>query len=258
MSHSKRAHPRALQPRTRAVASTLALLLPLFGCGGDAEPSAANGGLDAGGQDEPGECAFIEAVKQGEGTYYAADGSGNCGFPASPGDLLVGAMNTTDYAGSAVCGACAEVTGPQGSVRVRIVDRCPECAPGDIDLSPQAFEQLAPLKDGRVPIQWHYVPCEVSGGVVYHFKDGSNPWWVAVQVRNHRLPIEKLESRGADGAFHALTRLDYNYFVADSGLGEGPFTFRATDIEGQQLESADVPLLDNRDAPTSQQFPACL
>jgi len=74
----------------------------------------------------------------GEATYYTfADGSGNCGSPATPNDLMVGAMNHTDYAGSAACGACARIVGPQGTVDVRIVDRCPECPQGDIDLSPR-------------------------------------------------------------------------------------------------------------------------
>ncbi len=238
-------------------------LLSALACGDSAPGSDANDaaitnpGPDAT-MGPAGECKFVEKSMHGEGTYYAATGSGNCGFDPSPNDLLVGAMNQTDYATSAVCGACAEVTGPMGTARVRIVDRCPECKPGDIDLSPEAFELLAPLKDGRVPIDWHYAPCDVSGGIVFHFKDGSNPWWVAVQVRNHRLPIAKLEARGSNGQYQALSRAEYNYFIADGGLGMGPFDFRVTDVEGHVIESARVPLLDNQDAPTDQQFPECL
>jgi hypothetical protein len=33
------------------------------------------------------------AMHSGEGTYYGADGSGNCSFDAAPGDPLVAAMN---------------------------------------------------------------------------------------------------------------------------------------------------------------------
>src|SRR5688500_431718 len=88
-------------------------------------------------------CAGAEP-HEGEATYYDfADGSGNCGFPATPEDLMVAAMNHTDYAGSAACGACVRAVGPNGSVDVRIVDRCPECPAGDIDLSPEAFERIA-------------------------------------------------------------------------------------------------------------------
>ena len=137
----------------------------------------------------------------GEGTYYGATGGGNCSFPATPNDLNVGAMNQTDYAGSAVCGACAEVTGPRGTLRIRIVDRCPECQPGDIDLSESAFEAIADPIAGRVPITWQYVPCLVSGPIVYHFKEGSNQWWTAVQIRNHRHQVSNLEYRDGAGNF---------------------------------------------------------
>ncbi len=213
----------------------------------------------AGGGVAPGDVCGPEAhVYAGEATYYdEADGSGNCSFPATPGDLLVGAMNQADYAGSAACGACAAIAGPDGSVVVRIVDRCPECAPGDIDLSPQAFALVAPLEAGRVPIEWTYVPCETSGPIVYHFKDGSNEWWTAVQVRNHRHPIAELEYLGDDGEFHAVPRFEYNFFVEESGMGPGPFTFRVTDVTGAVVEDSGIPLLDDGDATGASQLAAC-
>ena len=77
--------------------------------------------------------------ESGEATYYDfADDSGNCGFPPSPGDLMVAAINTPQYAGSAACGSCAHVVGPRGEVTVRIVDGCPECPSGD--MSERAIE----------------------------------------------------------------------------------------------------------------------
>ena len=194
----------------------------------------------------------------GEATYYDfADGSGNCSFPATPDNLMVGAMNASDYADSAICGACVHIDGPQGSVEVRIVDQCPECAPGDIDLSPEAFALIAPIEDGRVPISWSVIPCAVDGPIVYHFKDGSNPWWTAVQIRNHRHAIAGFEFQDSQGDWVSVSRVDYNYFVADAGMGEGPLAFRVTDVAGNVLEDSDIPLLDDADAPGQAQFPAC-
>jgi expansin len=94
----------------------------------------------------------------GEATYYAADGTGSCGFKASPNDLNVAAMNKSQYAKS-WCGQCVLVTGPKGSVKVRIVDLCPGCAHGDLDLSEEAFTSIAALSAGRVKITWHVVAC---------------------------------------------------------------------------------------------------
>jgi expansin (peptidoglycan-binding protein) len=94
----------------------------------------------------------------GEATYYAADGTGACGFKASPSDLLVAAMNKSQYSKS-LCGQCVLVTGPKGSVKVRIVDLCPGCSHGDLDLSEEAFTTIASKSAGRVKITWHVVTC---------------------------------------------------------------------------------------------------
>jgi len=193
----------------------------------------------------------------GEGTYYSADGSGNCSFPASPDDLMVGAMNEVDYGDADLCGACVHIDGPRGAVQVRIVDRCPECQPGDIDLSPQAFSQIADLVAGRIPISWYTIPCPVTGPVVYHFKDGSSQWWTAVQVRNHRHAIARFEARSTSGEWVELGRERYNYFLAAAGLGPGPYTFRTTDVHGQSIEDSGIPGLTDADAPGASQFPPC-
>ncbi len=198
-------------------------------------------------------CAGAE-LRTGDVTYYDfADGSGNCGFPATPDDLMVGAMNHVDYAASASCGACVRI---EDTIVVRIVDQCPECPEGDIDLSPSAFAAIAPLETGRVAVSWQYVPCPVEGPVVYHFKEGSNPWWTAVQIRNHRNAIARLEVQQA-GAWVDVARVDYNYFVKEDGMGQGPLAFRITDIDGHTLEDADIPLLDGADAPGAAQLPGC-
>lgn len=202
-------------------------------------------------------CEPAPTERSGEGTYYDADGSGNCSFPPSPGDLMVAAMNETDYMGSAPCGACAHVVGPSGEVTVRIVDRCPECAPGDIDMSPQAFERVAALSAGRVDITWRYVPCEVTGPVAYHFKEGSNPWWTAVQVRNHRHAVARFEYLGDDGAYHEVPRLEYNYFVEAGGMGDGPYAFRITDVYGHVLEDSGIAFVEGGEVSGAGQFPPC-
>lgn len=194
----------------------------------------------------------------GEGTYYTeADGSGNCSFVATPQNLLVAAMNHTDYNDAALCGACIELSGPKGTVEVRIVDRCPECKSGDVDLSPQAFDQVADRAAGRVPISWRLVPCVVAGPIRYHFKDGSNQWWTAVQVRNHRHPIARFEVLGSSGAFEVVQRTSYNYFVDASGMGPGPYTFRVTDIYGQMITDSGIVHKENSEVSSSSQFPPC-
>ncbi len=193
-------------------------------------------------------------TRTGEGTYYAADGSGNCSFPATPANLMVAAMNNSDYANSIYCGGYVEVTGPKGTIQVRIVDRCPECAPGDLDLSQSAFALIANVVDGRVPISWRIVTPALSGPIRYQFKDGSNQWWTAVQIRNHRTMIFKVEYLTASG-FKNLERVSYNYFLDPTGMGPGPYTLRVTDIYGNTLTDSGIALVPNGEVPGSGQFP---
>lgn len=218
-------------------------------------------GTDSGGaRTDAGPPVACEAEPEhtGQATYYDfADGSGNCMFPATPSDPWVAAMNHPDYADSTACGSCAHIVGPSGEATVRIVDRCPECPAGNIDLHPMAFAALADVALGRVAITWRYVPCDVTGPIVYHFKEGSNQWWTAVQVRNHRHAIARFEYRANDGSWREVTRLDYNFFVEAAGMGPGPYDFRVTDVRGNVLEDTGIPHVEAGDVPGAAQFPPC-
>jgi len=221
------------------------VLAVVTGCGGsESDP-------DPSGMCEP------ESDASGEASFYDATGEGNCSFDASPEDLLVGAMNDRDYGTADWCGGCVEVDGPDGSVTVRIVDRCPGCAPGDIDLSREAFGQIAPLSAGRVPITWREVPCNVSGSLGYHFQDGANAFYTAIQIRNHRYPIAALAARNADGSWRDLPRVDYNYFVADPGLGDGPYALQVTDQRGHVIVDEGIALGDAVERTGAAQLEVC-
>ncbi len=187
----------------------------------------------------------IGQEQQGIATYYDfADGSGACLFDATPHDLDVAALNAEQFDQAAHCGACARVEGPDGSVTVRLVDLCPECKAGHLDLSPSAFEKIAPLPHGRVDISWTLVSCSVSGPVAYKYKDGSNQWWTAVQIRNHRYPITKFEIDKGNG-FTELTRTEYNYFLDESGFGPDSVQVRITATNGQTLVDTLPPVQED-------------
>jgi expansin len=224
----------------------IVMLSALGGCGG------SDDGLPPGRS-----CEAAPAEASGEGTYYAATGAGNCSFDATPNDLMVAAMNAVDYGTADWCGACVEVDGPDGSVTVRIVDQCPECAHGDLDLSPEAFGMISPLAVGRIPITWRETPCTVTGPIAYHFKDGANAYWTAIQIRNHRYPIAKLEAQDPSGTYHDISRVEYNFFVEETGLGAGPYALRVTDTRGHVIEDEGVSLGDDVTRTGATQFPLC-
>ena len=207
---------------------------------------------------EPPACPRAPAVPvAGRATHYDADGTGSCSFDASA-DRRVAAIGAADYAKAAWCGACVEVAGPGGrTVVVRVVDRCPACKPGELDLSREAFAAIAPVEAGRVAISWRPVPCEVAGPIAYRFKEGSNASWTAIQVRNHRYPIASLEARDRAGRWRLLPRADYNYFVAAGGLAAGPLALRVTDARGQSIEDAALPIGAAATRAGAAQLPRC-
>ena len=200
---------------------------PLGGGGG-----ANDGGASPNGGEPPAGGTPFGVVQEGLATYYDATGAGNCSFDATPDDLDVAAMNEEQYDGAALCGGCALVKGVRGELLVRIVDRCPDCERGHIDLGREAFAKVADPEAGRVLVTWQLAPCAVQGNVSYRYMEGSSQYWTAIQVRNHRLPIAKLEIEKG-GTFVDVPRELYNYFVDGAGAGEGPLKVRITAIDGR-------------------------
>ncbi|WP_281365140.1 expansin EXLX1 family cellulose-binding protein [Phytohabitans houttuyneae] len=191
---------------------------------------------------------------RGKATFYdAGDGDGACLFgPAD--DLMIGAMNQTDYEASKACGAYVLVRATNGaSVTVRITNLCPlPCAPGQIDLSPQAFAKLADPKRGEVPITWKLLSPSISNTISIRYKTGSSEWWCGIQAIGHRNPVARLEVRTNTG-WHRLPRTDYNHFLSSNGSGCGG-AIRITDVYGERLTINGIALRPDEAQPTRVQF----
>lgn len=197
-------------------------------------------------------------VHTGEATFYGGGYEGGCAMldPVST-DHWITAMNIFDYNTAELAGAYLEVTGELGTIHVLVTDLLPEGKKGDLDLYVDAFPLIAPAEKGRVPVSWKIIPLDTAENapMQYRYKEGSSPYWCGVQVLNHRYPIETLEVLNADGTFTALPRQNYNYFLAESGLGEGPFTFRITDIYGQSVIDENIPFTPDETQTGSAQLP---
>ncbi|WP_247194836.1 expansin EXLX1 family cellulose-binding protein [Streptomyces scabiei] len=174
-------------------------------------------------------------------------------FGPSP-DMMIAAMNTTDYETSRACGAYVLVRAGNGkSITVRITNECPlPCAPGQIDLSQQAFAKLADLKVGRLPITWSLVSPSSIGTMSIRYKTGSSVYWCGIQVIGHRNPVARLEV-STGGGWRQLSRTSFNYFVSADGSGCGK-AIRVTDIYGEQLTVSGLAVRPNVVQPTQVQF----
>lgn len=165
-----------------------------------------------------------------------------CGLPCSDGDLWV-AINERDFRDSRLCSSCMYVEGPLGEITVELIENCGgACVDGEIELSRSAFEAIADLEEGRADVRWKLVPCERSGPISFSYEPDSHEWWAGIQVRNPALPVASLSIRytGEDGWIE-LERDGWNHFPISADLGDGPFDFIVTAIDGQELREKGIP-----------------
>ncbi|KAI8880010.1 hypothetical protein K501DRAFT_192293 [Backusella circina FSU 941] len=87
----------------------------------------------------------------GSATFYNV-GLGFCGQTNDSSEMV--AALSSEFMSHDYCGKFVTIQGEKGSVTVKVVDSCPGCAKGDIDLSEAAFKKLAALNDGRIPVTW--------------------------------------------------------------------------------------------------------
>ncbi len=195
-------------------------------------------------------------IFNGTSTFYFATSIGNCSFPIPDTPAMTVALNPFQYDTAATCGACILVTSVKGSVTLSVEDRCPSCAINNMDISDDAKVFLTNV-DTPVNVQWHYTGCPVTGGLKFYFSSGSNPFYTEVQIRNHRYAVKKVEYDNGS-QFVELPRADYNYFIASLGLGNGPYTFRVTDVLDDVITESGIPLLTDSNINGTQQFPLCI
>ncbi|KAK7685468.1 hypothetical protein QCA50_011332 [Cerrena zonata] len=98
----------------------------------------------------------VAAAFSGDATWFHT-GLGACGRHNVDSDHIV-ALSPAQYANGAHCGQRITVHANGKTVDATVVDLCPSCASGSIDLSPSAFQQLANLDVGRLHnVNWNFI-----------------------------------------------------------------------------------------------------
>jgi expansin (peptidoglycan-binding protein) len=179
----------------------------------------------------------------GIATHYVLQGLPNCSYSPPANGLFV-ALSPSEYDSAAACGGYLSVTGPNGnSVTVQVIDQCPECASGHIDLSEAAFAELAPLGAGLINVHYQYLANPaLPGRITMEVKQGSSQYWLALLADNTGNPLASVQVETASGGWTSLARASYNYWIAQSGAGSGPFTVRLTDTQGNTVTARNVAL----------------
>ena len=182
-------------------------------------------------------------VVRGQATHYGpAHLGGNCMFPSLPANRLTVAAGPDLYAAGAGCGGYLDVTSGGRTVRVKITDQCPECGPGHLDLTSEAFTALAPLDRGLIPITYRVVTNpKPAQALSFRVKEGSSRYWLGLLVDGTGNRLRSVEIK-TGGGWKSLQRTDYGYWLAPSGAGAGPFTVRVTDVAGHRATASGIRL----------------
>jgi expansin (peptidoglycan-binding protein) len=192
-------------------------------------------------------------VRTGKATFYdLGGGKGNCSFPSAPANDLFVALGNSQYSAGAACGSYLDVTGPKGKVRVKVIDRCPECAAGHLDLSRTAFKKIADEVQGIIPVKYKAVVNPATPGPLsVRFADTSTRWWFAVLIDNHANPLTSVKVKGPGRSSRSAQHMNDNHWVINADVGTGPFSLTFTDAYGHTGTATGVKLRPGRVQTTS-------
>jgi expansin (peptidoglycan-binding protein) len=184
-------------------------------------------------------------IHSGYATYTGSGYSGGCALlDPIPSDMEITALNPEDYNSygvkAALAGAYLQVEGPTGSTIVYVTDLYPEGGEGALDLCPTSFAKIGDMLAGKIDIKWKLVKAPITGNVSYRIKEGSSPYWAAIQVRNHKYPVLKMEYY-SNGQWINMEKMQWNHFVA-TNMGTGTIQIRMTDICNHVITDTISPL----------------
>jgi expansin len=213
---------------------------------------------------------YNAGAKQGRITYYDQVTVGACDIPVNTRPQYTAALDQPDFQNGLACGATARLINNGKEIQVMIVDLCPtqgneQWCSGDMphfDLAGSStFGLLEPVSAGVKVLQFQWIPTPVgTSPIKLRYKDGTNAWWVAIEVLNHRYPILKVEVKNPQtGAWMTSNRTQagWNYWVfqfTGSGL-QTPYQIRITDQYGHAIEETATTIQASYMWTGANQFP---
>ncbi|HEX2872308.1 MAG TPA: hypothetical protein VHP33_13650 [Polyangiaceae bacterium] len=172
------------------------------------------------GNGSDGDWDTVEGISTGEGGYF-------------------GAMNTSDFAQGAACGACVEASYSGRKVVLTIVDECPIgsnplCTKGHIDLSRKAIRQLEPngSLENLKGVSWKYIKCPAAGNAKVRLHPNQNADWQPVVIENGLYPIKSVTLNGVN-ATRTGNNAGGNAWIANGK--KAPYTVSATDVNNNAI-----------------------
>ncbi|CAG5091310.1 Oidioi.mRNA.OKI2018_I69.PAR.g12962.t2.cds [Oikopleura dioica] len=192
-------------------------------------------------------------LHKGDITVYAEkpDG-GNCGYPKFSDETTkyFVALPKPMWEKGANCGRCVEIDCTAGNVGTNcdagkttvamVVDSCPECHEGDLDLSNAAWDKVSGnAGHSRFKANWKFIECPdrfmMKDTFEFHIKEGSSKWWLAVMPLNHKHKMKSIEIKKGDGAWKSMEFGTIDSFYWKGAPQVDSFELRFTLVTGQSI-----------------------
>lgn len=205
-----------------------------------------------------------DKVRSGYATYTGSGYEGGIALlDPIPSDMEIAAVNKPEFNSygvqAALAGAYLEVTGPKGTTLVYVTDCYTEAFEGALDLCRISCDKLGDtnVPGGKIDLSWRIVAAPITGNFEYRILPASSKWWLAIQVRNHKYPVMKMEYY-SNGEWIDLPKDRCNYFVIKN-LDTSTPKIRLTDIRGNVVtdivDSIPDDATDGCFIPGNVQFP---
>lgn len=157
-----------------------------------------------------------------------------------PEDMEIAAVNKPEFNSygvqAALAGAYLEITGPKGTTVCYATDCYTEAFEGALDLCRISCDKLGDtnVPGGKIDLEWRIIASPNDGNFTYRVLPATSKWWMAIQVRNHKYPLMKMEYYD-NGNWIDLPKDRCNYFVIKN-LNTSTPRIRLTDIRGKVVE----------------------
>lgn len=212
-----------------------------------------------------GECEYGSCWTTGIATIYGSGQGGACGWDnndllLSPFNGKIAAVGADLWNSGLACGDVydlfcitdsntinSSVTCSGDTVRVMVVDQCPECSNTHLDLSDSAWAAILTGPPGIADIEFRRVGHEYGVNLQIDIKDGPNPFFVQFYPKFSNKTIVNIEvsPAGTTDYYQASHSTNQGFWTIDGGSGipvpvELPLSFRFTSNDGDILPAADV------------------